>query len=89
MTNEEHDISLLAGLDSSDGQDSKNTILNTEISRLEVEIVHLSSLLVAHKDCCIASQVCTHSMHLGPPQNAPKCNIAKTRTIPKVTDSYC
>ncbi|KAM5527804.1 hypothetical protein FOXYSP1_19677 [Fusarium oxysporum f. sp. phaseoli] len=53
------------------GQYSKNWALNAERSRLEAEIAHLNYLLVAHRDCCGASQVCTHSMHLGPPQNTP------------------
>jgi hypothetical protein len=71
MTNEERNISQQAGLDCSRGQGSKTSILNAEISRLEAEIAHLSYLLVTHKACCGASQVCTHSMHLGPPQNTP------------------
>ncbi|EXL39787.1 hypothetical protein FOCG_17637, partial [Fusarium oxysporum f. sp. radicis-lycopersici 26381] len=71
MTNEERDISQLAGLDSYGGQYSKNWALNAERSRLEAEIAHLNCLLVAHRDCCGASQVCTHFMHLGPPQNIP------------------
>src|SRR6478735_10333403 len=71
MTNEERDISRLAGLDSYGEQYSKHSALNAERSRLEAEIAHLNYLLKAHGDCCGASQVCTHSMHLGPPQNIP------------------
>nr|CEG05668.1 unnamed protein product [Fusarium clavum] len=71
MTNEERDISQLAGLDSYGGQHFKKWALNAERSRLEAEIAHLKYLLVAHKDCCGALQACTHSMHLGPPQNTP------------------
>ncbi|CAF3557409.1 unnamed protein product [Fusarium graminearum] len=71
MANEEHDISRLAGQDSSMGQYSKNSILNAEISQLKAEIAYLSYLFVAHKCCCGVSQVCTHSMHPGPPQNTP------------------
>ncbi|QKD55328.2 uncharacterized protein FOBCDRAFT_240567 [Fusarium oxysporum Fo47] len=71
MTNEGRDISQLAGLDSYGGQYIKNWALNTERSRLEAEIAYLNYLLVAHGDCCGASQVCTHSMHLGPPENIP------------------
>ncbi|EXL64897.1 hypothetical protein FOPG_18858 [Fusarium oxysporum f. sp. conglutinans race 2 54008] len=69
MTNEERDISRLARLDTYGGQYSKKSALNAERSRLEAEIAHLSYLLVAHRDCCGTSQGCTHSMHLGPPQN--------------------
>jgi hypothetical protein len=69
MTSKERDISRLAGLDSCGEQYSKNWAMNAERSRLEAEIAHLNYLLVAHKDCCGASQVCAHSMHLGPPQN--------------------
>lgn len=87
MTNEERDISHLAGLDSYGGQYFKNWALNAERSRLKAEIAHLNYVLVAYKDCCGASQVCTHSTHLGPPQNTATCNLAKNRTIPKVTDS--
>jgi hypothetical protein len=32
-------------------------------------IAHLSYLLVAHRECCGSSQVCTHSIHLQSPQN--------------------
>jgi hypothetical protein len=87
MTNEERDISQLAGLDSYGRQYSKNSALNAERSRLEVEIAHLNYLLVAHKDCCSVSQVCTHPVRLGSPQNIPTFNIAKTRTTPKATAS--
>ncbi|EXK23312.1 hypothetical protein FOMG_19907, partial [Fusarium oxysporum f. sp. melonis 26406] len=69
MTNEERDISQLARLDCYGGQYSKNSALNAERCRLEAEIAHLSYLLVAHRDCCGTSQGCTHSMHLGSPQN--------------------
>jgi hypothetical protein len=71
MTNEERDISLLAGLDPYEGQYSKNRVLNAERSRLEAEIAHLNYVLIAHRGCCDASQVCTHSIHLGPPQKTP------------------
>jgi hypothetical protein len=71
MTNEERGMSQLAGLDSYGGQYFKKRVLNAERCRLEAEIAHLNYLLVAHKDCCGASQVCMHSMHLGPPQNIP------------------
>jgi hypothetical protein len=71
MTHEEHDISCLAGLDSSGGQDSKNSALNAERCRLEAEIEYLNYLLEAHWDCCGAAKVCTHSMHLGSPQDIP------------------
>ncbi|KAH7186517.1 hypothetical protein DER44DRAFT_816878 [Fusarium oxysporum] len=69
MTNEGRDTIQLAGLDSYGGQYLKNSALNAERSRLEEEVAHLNYLLVAHEDCCGASQVCTHSVHLGPPQN--------------------
>ncbi|KAH7200616.1 hypothetical protein BKA60DRAFT_469996 [Fusarium oxysporum] len=71
MTSEERDISCLAGLDSSGGQYSKNSALNAERCRLGAEIEYLNYLLEAHWDCCGASKVCTHSMHLGSPQNTP------------------
>jgi hypothetical protein len=69
MTSEDNDINRLAGPDSYGGQSSKNWELNVERSRLEAEIAHLTYLLAAHMDCCGVSQVCTHSMHLGSPQN--------------------
>ncbi|KAF4945980.1 hypothetical protein FSARC_14304, partial [Fusarium sarcochroum] len=87
MTNEERESSRLAGLDSYGRQYFKNWALNVERSRLEAEIAHINYVLVAHRDCCGASQVCTHSIHLGPPQKTPTCNIAQNRTMPKVTDS--
>ncbi|KAG7424729.1 hypothetical protein Forpi1262_v013778 [Fusarium oxysporum f. sp. raphani] len=87
MTNEGRDISQVAGLDSYGGHYLENLALNAERSRLEAEIAHLKYLLEAHWDCCGASEVCMHSMHLGPPQNTLTCNIVKNRTIPKVTDS--
>ncbi|KAH7186816.1 hypothetical protein DER44DRAFT_801650, partial [Fusarium oxysporum] len=64
MTNEERDISRREGLDSSGGQYFKNWALNAERCRLEAEIADLNYLLEAHWDCCGASKVCTHSMHL-------------------------
>jgi hypothetical protein len=59
MTNKEHDISRLAGLDSYGGQYSKSSALNAERARLEAEIAHLNYLLEAHGECCDALQVCT------------------------------
>lgn len=76
MASEERDISRLMGLDSIGEQYSKNWALNAERSRLEEEIAHLNYLLVAHKDCCGASQVCAHSMHLGLPQNTAVCDAS-------------
>jgi hypothetical protein len=87
MTSEYNDINRLAGPDSYGGQSSKNWELNVERSRLEAEIAHLTYLLAAHMDCCGVSQVCTHSMHLGSPQNTATRNVAKTRTPLKVTAS--
>jgi hypothetical protein len=83
MTNDEHDISQLARLDSSGGQYYNNSILNAERFRLEAEIVHLSYLLVAHRDCCDTSQVCMHSMHsmhLQSPQNTAVSEASSVKT---------
>jgi hypothetical protein len=84
MTSKDNDISRLAGPDSYGGQSSKNWQLNVEQSRLEAEIAHLNYLLAAHMDCCGASQVCTHSMHLGPPQNTA-VSEASSRWTAKLT----
>jgi hypothetical protein len=75
MTNEERDSSLLAGLDLYGGQYSKNRALNAERSRLEAEIAYLNYVIIAHRDCCGTSQVCTHSIHLGQPQNTPVSEV--------------
>jgi hypothetical protein len=91
MNNEEHGISRQAGLDSHGGQHSKDLALNVERSRLEAEIAHLTYLLAAHMDCCGASQVCTHSMHLGSPQNTA-VSEASSREIAELTqqlDTQC
>jgi hypothetical protein len=80
MTNDEHDISQLARLDSSGGQYYNNSILNAKRFRLEAEIVHLSYLLVAHRDCCDSSQVCMHSMHLQSPQNTAVSEASSVKT---------
>ena len=69
MISKERDISRPTGLDSCAEQYSKNWTLTAERSRLEAELAHLNYFLVAHKDCCGASQVCEHTMHLGAPQN--------------------
>ncbi|KAG7432347.1 hypothetical protein Forpi1262_v007057 [Fusarium oxysporum f. sp. raphani] len=69
------------------GSKRKLSCINKHRLISKAEIAHLNYLLVAHGDCCGASQVCTHSVHLGPPQNTATCNIAKDRIIPQVPDS--
>jgi hypothetical protein len=91
MTTEENHIKQLAGLDSYGEQSCKNWELNVERSRLEAEIAHLNYLLAAHMDCCGASRVCTHSMHLGLPENTTVSEASSRYTAKRtqLLDTQC
>jgi hypothetical protein len=69
--NEERDTTQPMEQDSHRGQYFLNWVLNADRCRLEGEIAYLNYLLKTHRNYCGASKVCTHSTHVGPPQNTP------------------
>ncbi|KAH7118182.1 hypothetical protein B0J13DRAFT_458498 [Dactylonectria estremocensis] len=74
MTSEKTNTTQLARLDSYGEHYPEILALDAEVTQLHGELTDLIHILLAHEECCDASQICTHSVR--PPYNS----VVRTKT---------